>query len=81
MALPLVGLGERSMDKRVQTLKVLKTELSKLCAIADSEGFEMIAYFIETAIRESDEQLSQETRALVGMELRAEAAGLRVLKN
>jgi hypothetical protein len=58
------------MNKRVRTLEVLKTELSKLCTIADDEGFEMIAYFIETAIRESDEQLAQETRPVVGMELR-----------
>ena len=58
------------MNKRTQTLEVLKTELSRLCALADDEGFEMIAYFIETAIRESDEQLSQEMRPVVGMELR-----------
>lgn len=58
------------MNKRTRTLEVLKTELSKLCALADDEGFEMIAYFIETAIRESDEQLSQELRPMVGMELR-----------
>ncbi|MEP7455797.1 hypothetical protein [Phyllobacterium sp. SB3] len=58
------------MNKRTKTLEVLKTELSRLCALADDEGFEMIAYFIETAIRESDEQLSQEMRPVVGMELR-----------
>ncbi|MHC1550046.1 hypothetical protein [Phyllobacterium sp. K27] len=58
------------MNKRAETLKVLKTELSRLCALADDEGFEMIAYFIETAIRESDERLSQEMRPVVGMELR-----------
>jgi hypothetical protein len=58
------------MNKRARTLEILKTELSKLCTLADDQGFEMIAYFIETAIRESDEQLSQETRAVVGMELR-----------
>ncbi len=58
------------MNKRTKTLEVLKTELSRLCALADDQGFEMIAYFIETAIRESDEQLAQETRPVVGMELR-----------
>lgn len=58
------------MNKRTETLEVLKTELSRLCVLADDEGFEMIAYFIETAIRESDEQLSQERRPVVGMELR-----------
>ncbi|MDQ0998180.1 hypothetical protein QFZ34_003362 [Phyllobacterium ifriqiyense] len=58
------------MNKRTETLEVLKAELSRLCALADDEGFEMIAYFIETAIRESDEQLSQERRPVVGMELR-----------
>jgi hypothetical protein len=58
------------MNKRTETLEVLKTELSRLCALADDEGFEMIAYFIETALRESDEQLSQERRPVVGMELR-----------
>lgn len=58
------------MTKRAQSLELLKTELSKLCAVADNEGFEMIAYFIETAIREADEQLSQETRAILGPELR-----------
>jgi hypothetical protein len=65
------------MTKRAQTLELLKAELSKLCTIADNEGFEMIAYFIETAMRESDEQLSQENRAVVGMELRMEAARSR----
>lgn len=58
------------MNKRTRTLEVLKADLSRLCALADDEGFEMIAYFIETAIRESDEQLAQETRPVVGMELR-----------
>ncbi len=58
------------MTKRARKLEELKTELSKLCTIADNEGFEMIAYFIETAIREADEQLSQETRAVQGPELR-----------
>ncbi|MGH6858643.1 MAG: hypothetical protein ACRECY_00220 [Phyllobacterium sp.] len=58
------------MSKRTETLELLKSELSKLCTLADDEGFEMIAYFIETAIRESDEQLSREMRPLVGMELR-----------
>ncbi|MDR6633392.1 hypothetical protein J2X72_002185 [Phyllobacterium sp. 1468] len=67
------------MNKRAQTLEVLKTELSKLCTLADDAGFEMIAYFIETAIRESDEQLSQETRAVVGMELRLESSRSRHL--
>lgn len=62
------------MNKRTKTLEVLKTELSRLCALADDEGFEMIAYFIETAIRESDEQLSQEMRPVVGMELRLTAS-------
>ncbi|MBB3237678.1 hypothetical protein [Phyllobacterium endophyticum] len=63
------------MNKKARTLEILKTELSKLCTLADDEGFEMIAYFIETAIRESDEQLSQETRAVVGMELRLASSG------
>jgi len=44
--------------------------------MADDEGFEMIAYFIETAIREADEQLSQETRALKGPELRLHSRSL-----
>lgn len=57
------------MTKRAKTLELLKAELSKLCTIADNEGFEMIAYFIETAMREADEQLSQETRAVMGLEL------------
>ena len=58
------------MTKRAKKLEELKTELSKLCSMADEEGFEMIAYFIETAIREADEQLSQESRAIKGLELR-----------
>ncbi len=62
------------MTKRAKTLELLKAELSKLCTVADNEGFEMIAYFIETAIREADEQLSQETRAMMGLELRLQSS-------
>lgn len=64
------------MTKRANKLEELKEELSRLCAMADDEGFEMIAYFIETAIREADEQLSQETRALKGPELRLHSRSL-----
>ena len=62
------------MTKRAKTLELLKAELSKLCTVADNEGFEMIAYFIETAMREADEQLSQETRAVMGLELRMQSS-------
>ena len=62
------------MKRGHKTLELLKTELSKLCTVADNEGFELIAYFIETAIREADEQLSQETRAVIGLELRLQSS-------
>ncbi|MCO4318745.1 hypothetical protein M8997_016230 [Phyllobacterium sp. 21LDTY02-6] len=63
------------MSKRLETLKVLKEELSRLCALADQEGLDMIAYFIETAIRESDEQLQAELHPLHGLNLGAAASG------
>ena len=68
--LPLRGEEKSMTTRRAKKLEELRTELSKLCSMADDEGFEMIAYFIETAIREADEQLLQETRAIKGLELR-----------